>query len=357
VLAVYRALEEELALYENGQFVPFLTREILEGILTNPAAFTLQRFRLDTVSTELFRRYAKAITGEVPDHASLLSALKPLAKFMVELPDYTKRTKRLSTEAIAIRELFFASKTPAQLVFVDLPKACGIESINGPAAATLLEAFSEKFGAALTELRVAYHGLLGDIQEMIKRVFALESKLLPHEVRETLRGRCSGLEHYTIDLHGLKAFIGRISDPYGDENQWLVSLATFLARKPPEKWADEDFSAVEYRLTEFASRLRDLWRLQLHFEDVRADARGDIEAALVRVISTSKGAREGLVALDKKGQRAIRERYEGLRKALEVLPSDELRLAALALLADELLSRQADKASEEGSDDLSRGAA
>jgi hypothetical protein len=36
ILALYQAMRHELALSESGQFVPFLTREVLEGLLKDP---------------------------------------------------------------------------------------------------------------------------------------------------------------------------------------------------------------------------------------------------------------------------------------------------------------------------------
>src|SRR5207249_1596148 len=154
-----------------------------------------------------------------------------------------------------------------------------------------------------------------------------------------------------------KAFIGRVSDQYGDEAQWLISLASFLARKPPEKWIDDDVSAVQYRLTEFASRLRDLWRLQLHYEEVQTDRRGDIEATLIRVMSTSQGAREGVAAIDESGRRLIHEHYAKILEVLTSLPSQELRIAALAFLANEVLSKEIEEKPAAETEQTYRGAA
>jgi hypothetical protein len=112
-----------------------------------------------------------------------------------------------------------------------------------------------------------------------------------------IRGRCVGLDEFTIDPQ-CKAFIGRLIDPYGDETQWLVSLASFLARKPPEKWIDDDLVAAKYRLMELAVRVRDLRQLQLHYEDVGGNKCGDLEASLIRIVSTQGGERQARSGLD-----------------------------------------------------------
>jgi hypothetical protein len=348
ILAMHQSMRQELALIENGQFVPFLTKEVLESLLNDPEPYALQHFRVDSSRNELFELYADAITGEIPSEANLISVLQPLAKLMVGLPDYTKQTKRLSGAALAVRDLFFASKTPVELVFHELPKALGIELATTGRDPENLKRFTEKFRLTLAELRIAYHALLHDFIEMVKVAFALDPKLGLDEVRDVLRGRCSGLDTYTIDPQ-CAAFIGRLVDSYGDDTQWLVSLASFLARKPPEKWIDHDLDATKFRLTELASRVRDLRLLQLHYEDARTVKHGDLEASLIRVVSTRDGERQALITLDENGRGAVHDRALEVRKMLDSLPNDELKLATLAQAIKDLISPSDIKS---GKDDL-----
>lgn len=356
VVALYQAMTHELALSENGQFVPFLTKEVLESLLTKPEAYSLQHFRVNSKNDALIESYAEAITGESPSNSNLMSVLQPLARLMVGLPDYTKQTKRLSPKAIAVRDLFFASRMPVELVYAKLPSVFDMEvqpRVNQEDAPpqTLvksqteldfiqterLSSFKEQFKNVLTELRVAYHALLSEFVEMVKEAFGLDTKLGLFEARDKLRGQCSGLDAYTIDPQ-CTAFIGRLVDPFGDESQWLVSLASFLARKPPEKWIDEDVSAVRFRLKELGSRVRDLRQLELHYQDARRMRPGDLEASLIRVISTRGGERQALVTLDDKGRAAVHERASGVRQILDSLPNDELRLATLAQAFQNLIA-------------------
>ena len=347
-VAMYQAMTHEFALSENGQFVPFLTTEVLESLLAKPEAYALQHFGVDSRNDGLIESYAEAITGELPSNANLMSVLQPLAKLMVGLPDYTKQTKRLSPKAIAVRDLFCASTMPVELVYAKLPSVFELEiqprqNQGNPLSKTksknltggtldksvMLNSFKEQFKGALTELRVAYHALLNEIVDIVKEAFVLDPKMGLFEARDKLRGQCNGLDAYTIDPQ-CTAFIGRLVDPFGDESQWLVSLASFLARKPPEKWIDEDLTGVKFRLKELASRVRDLRQLQLHYEDARGARAGDLEASLIRVISTRGGEQQALVTLDDKGRAAVYERAVGVLQFLDSLPNNELRLATLA---------------------------
>ena len=365
VVAMYQAMTEELALSENGQFVPFLTNEVLESLLAKPEAYALQHFRVDSKNDRLIESYAEAITGESPSNANLMSVLQPLAKLMVGLPDYTKQTKRLTSKAMAVRDLFFASKMPVELVYAKLPGVFDIEIQPGPRQGSALQqtliknavghdlnqtarlnSFKVQFKDTLTELRVAYHALLNEIVDMVKEAFGLDAKLGLFEARDKLRGQCSGLDAYTIDPQ-CTAFIGRLVDPFGDESQWLVSLASFLARKPPEKWIDEDISAVKFRLKELASRVRDLRQLELHYQHARRTRPGDLEASLIRVVSTRGGEQQALVTLDDKGRASVHERASGVRKILDSLPNDELRLATLAQVFRNLIAATSGASEEE----------
>jgi len=331
-LTIFLANKDELALFEEGNFVPFLTVEVYERLLKSPKSFGLQRFRLDTLREALFRRYAEIVSGTMPNEATLLSAVKPLAQMMMSLPDYTKRTRRLSAEAISVRDLFFEAKSPAQLVLADLPKACGFMSLASITPdEDQLHAFAQKFQGTIRELKGAYHSLLWDFQTMLKKAFGVESNVMLHDLRDMLRGRCMQLEQYTIDVHGLRAFMGRIVDPYGEETPWLISIASFLGRKPPEKWTDDDIKVVEYRITEFAKRIRDLERLRFVQQDRIADHGDQVEVMLLKSVQQQRGETELFVTLDSAKKRAVADTVNQISKLLTDLDDTNLKHAALAL--------------------------
>lgn len=337
-LAFYQAYSDEIALYDNGYYCPFMTVELIERMIKEPASFSAQRFKIDHIRETVYRVYIDAVTSSDSSHdyLSLITAAKPLARFMMNLPEYTKGTKRISAEAQEVREKFFASKSPLQLMFFHIPEALGLRPLVGAEANnTLLDEFASKFKSAVSELKVAYHSLLNEFQENLKANFYIEKGFQLHEIRETLRGRYSGLQEYTIDVNGLKAFIGRIIDPYGDESQWLISLASFLARKPPEKWTDEDAAVVEYRLVEHSKRLRELETLRSQYEH-HSDRITDVEFVLLKTISQKRGEIQLIVAIDEQKRRAVRSVKDKIRSLLSDLPNEDLAKVTLAILSEEL---------------------
>ncbi|MCO6433069.1 hypothetical protein [Nitrosomonas nitrosa] len=334
-LAACLIYKDEIAIYENGYYSPFLTQELLEKILKSPELFSIQRFRIDHLRNQLFKKYAQAITLDEPETVNMMAVVKPLSRFMVNLPDYTKRTKRVSEKAQKVREHFFSAKSPTKLLFQDLPIACGFEPINSGTTAEFLDEFSKELKTVFAEFRVAYHKLLAEFQSLLKRTFCENEKTSLSELRERLRGRYGLLQTYTIDTHGLKAFLGRLADPYGDDGHWLNSLATFIARKPPEKWIDEDINIVDYRLVEFSKRLRDLERLRLHYEDKAISSNNQIEVVMLRTVRQGGNDHDVIVTLDESKKKAISEKLATVHQILRDLPSEELRLALLAQLFEE----------------------
>lgn len=354
-LSAYLIYKNEIAIYEGGYYAPFMTQELLEKILKSPDTFSIQRFRANRLKDQLFKKYAQAITMDDPTEVSMMSVLKPLSRFMVNLPDYTKRTKRVSEKVQKVREHFFSAKSPGQLLFKDLPIACGFEPIQPNTTNEKLEAFSNELKSVFAELRVAYHKLLNEFRAMLKNTFHEDGKITFSELRERLRGRYGPLQTYTIDTQGLKAFLGRLADPYGDDAHWLNSLATFIARKPPEKWLDEDINIVEFRLVEFSKRLRDLERLRIHYEEnALASQNPEIEIVMLRTVRQGGNDFDAIVALDEPKKKAIADKLAKIQCMLEEIPTDDLRLALLAKLFEDHLVEQKNKEDQSPSSSAKR---
>jgi hypothetical protein len=338
LVALLITRSDEIAVFEEGQFSPFLTQDVVERIIRSPSIFSVRRFKTDRAKEQLFRIYIEAAAplSDVPRRLNLVAAAKPFARFMMNLPDFSRRTRSVSTAAQTIRDAFFSSKSPAQLLFYRVPEALGYPSpIDGVNDENVIAMFRKDLQAALLELRVAYHRVLDRLLNQIRQTFFLENRLPLQDVRDRLKGRFSGLSEYTIDVQGLRAFIGRLTDPHGDETQWLVSLGSFLARKPPEKWSDDDVAAADYRLVEFTKRLRDVETLRVHYER-RTDAPRDLELILLKSISQARGESELLVAVDANSRAAVEDVRSRIVAALGALENSELAKAALALVVEQL---------------------
>ena len=118
--------DAEVALYEDGSFVPRLIDSVFERMFRTPERFEVQRFRIAGPRYEVFRKYAALLKrspeGEAPD---LLTLVKPLVRLVRELPEYVAKTRDVSPIAQSVLKSIRQARQPDRLLFVDIPSACG----------------------------------------------------------------------------------------------------------------------------------------------------------------------------------------------------------------------------------------
>ena len=339
--------QHELALYENGVYTPYVTEQHLERFVKRPDYFTVQRFRISGMRATIFKQYVKALYGDAGQSKSLLSIVKPLAKFMAELPGYTKNTKNLSPVAQKIRKVFELAKSPEEVLFDLLPKACGLGAIDPDRVdEESLKGFSALLMNALRELKYAYPNLLVHLTNNITQALLHGNKfeLSISELRHKLTGRFDGLAQYTVDVKGLRAFLLHICETGGSDERWLESLLLFLANKPANKWSDIDCDGVDLKLAEYSRRLLDLRSLQVAHEQY-ATRKKDFDIILLRAMRHGKTENERAVCIDSALKGKIDQLKSKINKSIDKFDSD-LKLAALAELVDECLEHSRLKSKE-----------
>ncbi|MDO9142318.1 MAG: hypothetical protein Q7U38_18525, partial [Methylobacter sp.] len=279
-VAYYLANQRSLALYESGVFCPVVSQELFEILAKRPELFTLEAFDFSGIRADLFNRYLEKLIGKVPEHSTLLDIVKPLAKFIAQLPAYTLATKKLDKQTIAVRDAFQSTQSPMTLLFKTLPEACGYPAYLGT---DLTDNDPGEFLNALVghlkRLNQAYPNLLKDFRQKLAAALKEPAEISLNELRTRISQKYAGLEHYTVDKQGLVAFILRLQNNKETDTAWLESVAAFLGKLPPDKWLLTNSLDAEYRLIEFSERLRQLALVHSH----QATAKG--QATLFRVVS------------------------------------------------------------------------
>ena len=346
----YLVSQHELAIYEQRRYRPSFTKEMLERFVKRPDEFQIQRFKITGLRASIFERYSMVLHGDNKKRP-LLELARPLAAFMGGLPEYTQKTRRgLSPEGIAVRAAFNLAQSPELLLFEGLPKALGFNHLGGKAEQNLLEAFSEKLTEILRELKNSYTALLERQKKLLAQAFNTDPTLPLEEVRKIVSGNCYGLENYTVDTQGLRAFLIRLTKSSVDAEEWFENVLMFLGNKPTRNWKDNDQDTAEYRLADLSRRIIDLERLRLHEKDRSAHISGDFDVYLLRSIKKGGEIKDEVVAIDQKNEKQIMATKENIVKSLNELPDKELMLGALAEVVDEFLqgyrqqqTRKADK--------------
>ena len=188
----------------------------------------------------------------------------------------------------------------------------------------------------LRELKFCYPKLLANQQNQISHALLGKSGYETQELRNLL-GRYQGLDRYTIDKDGLRAFIQHICNSSRDDETWLEALLMFLGRRPPKKWSNTQREGVDLKLTEYSRRLKDLRRLQFAYEDKLTDKRKDFDVILLRTMRHGKSENDEVVCVDTDLKKYFAETKENVLRALRNLDGEKAKIALLADLVDDFL--------------------
>lgn len=340
-LAAYLVLQDEVAIFDNGVFLPVLTKEALEKVLNNPHSLHVQSTAVTGMRGILLKKYGQLLLAGVENNTQILPVVKPIARMLSNLPDFSKKTNRLSAHAKDVRLLFQKAKSPGELLFELLPKACGFAS-SELSDTVVVEAFASALRAALQELQLAYRSLLAEFERNLKSVFAIKGPVTLASLREILRRRFRGIESLTIDTGGLKAFLLRIQDTSGDDTIWLESVAAFIAKKPANKWDDAEVAIVEVRLIEIARKILELERLRLEFHENALADNDKFDVVLMKTVRLNQASVETVIQIDHHKRQLIDELKRRVIDVLAHEDNSEVKLALIGELFEELVrSKQA----------------
>jgi hypothetical protein len=330
----------EVALYEEGSFVPRPNAAVFERIFRSPQKFELQRFRIAGPRAEVFQKYAGLLTraGGQPD---LLGIVRPLVRVVKDLPDCVGKTRQISETAQGALRAVKEARQPDRLLFTDLPAACGFPGFEatGTVEAAQVDAYFATLRAAFAELQRAYPHLLAEIERLIVSAFGQEGPLA--KARQEIEHAARYVLHVAVDAK-LKAFLMRAADAATEDSTWLESIATLLAGKPPTHWDDQDRARFEVQLAATA-RTFEHFRV-LAFEMERSGAAlldGDPRLLRVSVTAPDADELERVVQVPAPLQeRADRARQQLLRVLEEegLLDQKDVSVAVLAQVLRELLA-------------------
>ena len=329
-IAYYLANQRSLALYESGVFCPLVTQELFEILAKRPDLFTVEAIDFSGIRADLFNQYLEKLIGKVSENSTLLDIVKPLAKFISQLPQYTLTTKSLDTKTLAVRDAFQSTQSPVKLLFETLPQACGFPSgIDSDWNNHTTNDFLKELVGHLNTLNKAYENLLNQFENQVINAFKEPIELSLAELREVLRTKYFGLDKYTVDLQGLKAFILRLQNDQDSDKAWLESLAAFLGNAPADKWQQNNITNAEYRLIEFCNRLEQLTVVHSH----QLKAGKNTQVTLFRVVSQQRET-DKVAYLNP----ALREKAKAFIKEQSAFKTinKELKLAIIAELLSEV---------------------
>ncbi len=331
----------EIALYENGSFIPEWSMPVFERFLKAPQQFELKRFRIAGIRADLFAKFSRVLnqsgTAKTPD---LLTIITPLIHSIAQLPKYTLTTKEVSKDSQNLREAVLNAREPDELLFNQLPEALGFP-VFGPDTGTeakIVSGFFTTLQKALSELEQAYEVLLNSIEQLLIGAFNLKST--KEELRADLAKRAEPLLEVALETH-LRGFLMHVCRDGHDFMNWLEAIATYLVKKPPASWVDMDKAQFESNLSQIARKFR-------HFEAVSYEKREHTEASAgepirIGITRPNQPEQEQVVILPSTAEKQGEKLEQAIEQTLDKIDTDqntEFRLAVLARISHKLMQEE-----------------
>ena len=326
-MGFYLCYQKDIAIYEDGQFRPYLDSESLERFIrikTNTFSFQLYD---KNNQTEIIDFYVD--TSIVTDKkSSALEAAKNLTKFMNSLSEYVKGTDSLSEQAIKFRSYFFSSRSPQDLFNEDIPRALGFDVLIPKDK----DKFTKRLSETLNELFQCYEGLLLGFRAKFAEVFELGEDSDLKLIRRELFNRFHSLEDKA--LGSTRIFLKKVIEPETEDRFWFENLLNHLATKHPQKWKDEDVLAAEQKLRAESSHLKELRTFII--EKSQTIASPETNMFLLKIKQEGEDAIERIFALEHEKEEEACKLAEDIEELIDDLP-DKDKLATLTFALNLLL--------------------
>lgn len=322
---------DEFALFNNGIYTPVINEDILELIAKVPEDFEIKSFAIDGVKLDIFNSYRKFLNIESKGSANtetFIETIKPFLVFYRSLHDYSKGTKRLSKQSIALREAIANSVDPEQSFFEDFPTALGYSVAKIQKDRAELHHYIVELQDSIKEIRNCYDELINRFESFILEVY-FDEQLDFEEYKFRFQKRFKSIHRHLL-LNSQKSFVQRIDSLIEDKKAWLNSLAQSLVGKPLEKFKDEDEHLLYDKFKDMVFELDSLTKLsKTKFDDKK-------ETVLdVHINSFEDGMTKKIIRLPKGKSDEVKNLENRIK---ELLSKDKtIDLAALTAVLKDLL--------------------
>ena len=251
-VAFAQSQHEKVAVYRDGIFRAKLDDVDVEYLAKNPSFVQLRWMDLSEVSRRLLSGMAQVVRDL--DKANALVHLEPidvgrgLVAIYDQLPNWTTRTMRLSSNAKKIRDLFKRAHDPNQFLFDDIPGTLG-ENLS-VADQDGLKRVIENVHEGLEELVEAYSSMLHRLRDIMLAELHVPN-VSPQALAE-LRVRAENIRQLAGDFR-LDAFVARLVQFDGTDERF-DGIASLAANKPPRDWVDPDLDRAAVELADMSQR-------------------------------------------------------------------------------------------------------
>lgn len=324
---------DDFALFGDNGYIAFITDEVLDLLMKNPNDFEIKTFAIEGVKLNIFNSYRLFLnqnSKEKLTNSNFIETIKPFLTFYRGLPEYSKNTKRLSKEALAIRNAISSSKDPEQTFFEDFPAALGYSINKIESSKKDLQNYTISLQNAIRDLRSCYDELINRIEGFIQSEIIGEN--LEFEIyKGNLQNRYKKLRRHLL-LPNQKIFVQRLDSEIEDKKAWLNSLVQALINTTLDKIKDEEEILIYDKFKSMILELDSLTNLS------KSDFHEDKEDVFdLQINSFFDGISKKIVRLPKSKKTEVNNIEADIRKKLS--KDNSLNIAALTNLLKEMLKK------------------
>ncbi|MFJ2415126.1 ATP-binding protein [Streptomyces brevispora] len=251
---------QDVALFEEGSYLPRLTADVVERMVKAPGRFSVKATPLgDGLRQSVVQKLSLALDVEPPRsqalrNPALLAVTRALIERVMVLTPYARRTQRISKDGVAVRSALFTAQDPDELLFHALPQALGLDPIGPEARKSTSgnKGYAERLAAAVEEISGADRALRAEVVETISQEFRLPSSL--PELRRALSARLQGFANVSLSLE-LRGFVAIALSEGLSNTDWLDPMIVRLSHSALGDWTDNDVSLFARRVKEMATAL------------------------------------------------------------------------------------------------------
>jgi len=256
-MAVFIANRDRVCLFENGTYLPRWSTEHYDRIVRFPGSFTIRSLVLDGAEGEALQRMTRALpVAEVApvetDGAALNTFLSRLFGWYRVLPDYSRKTQRLSPSARQLRAALMTTPDPVALVLQRIPDALGLPPITGRTPELVLDQLEVSLAEAAGEVAAAYPRLLDELVSVQASVLGVSTSW--PGVRQRYTKLAAMLRGYRLSDAAAVVLL-RGADSSLPDAEWCESVGAAVVGQAPKHWSEGDVRLCEQKLPELVHEI------------------------------------------------------------------------------------------------------
>ncbi|MDE2824566.1 MAG: hypothetical protein OXK79_13780 [Chloroflexota bacterium] len=248
IAAFILASSDNVAVMERNTFQPDLSVGHFMRLAKSPARFSLRSLREGADRSGVVQALATRLQVVGACRPTVAGVLEKIYAWYHALPPHALKTGLVSERAVAVRGALRKASEPAQLLFHDLPTACGAVADDGSFDA---ERFVVSLDAAVQELDDATPSLRSRAQAALLVAFGVgDLAALRLQMEEDYEPHRLYLTEYR-----LRAFIERALNAAASPERWLDGVAGHLTGQRPDNWSDDMLDKFEFEARTIARHL------------------------------------------------------------------------------------------------------